>query len=109
MTFPPSVLLAGSERLPLADARPAGPADPAEQIEVTLITRRAASLPRDEADVPIRQSRAELQRRYGSDPADHDLVARVLAEQAPAIRVTGADPGTRRMKLAGPAGALAQL
>jgi kumamolisin len=107
MAAPPSVLLAGSERPPLRDARPAGPVDPAEQIEVTLITRRAASLPRDEADVPIRQSRAELQQRYGSDPADHDLVTRVLSGLAPAIRVTGQDPGTRRMTLAGPASALA--
>jgi kumamolisin len=108
MAVPSSVPLAGSERLPLADALPAGPVDPAEKIEVTVITRRAASLPRDEADVPIRQSRAELQQRYGSDPADQDLVARVLAELAPSIRVTGRDPGARRMALAGPAGALAQ-
>ncbi|HEY7323905.1 MAG TPA: S53 family peptidase [Streptosporangiaceae bacterium] len=107
MAAPPYVVLAGSERLPLRDARPAGPVDPAEQIEVTLITRRAASLPRDEADVPIRQSRADLQQRYGSDPADLDLVTRVLAELAPEIRVTGQDPGTRRMTLAGPASALA--
>src|SRR5215475_8361052 len=103
MAVAPSMPLAGSERRPLPDARPAGPVDPAEQIEVTLITRRAASLPRDEADVPIRQSRAELQRRYGSDPADHDLVARVLGGRAPAIRVTGSDPGTRRMTITGPA------
>jgi kumamolisin len=108
MTASPSVLLAGSDRAPLPDAQPAGPVDPAEQIEVTLVTRRAASLPTD-GEVPIRQSRAELRRRYGSDPADHQLVADVLAGVAPAIQVTGRDPATRRLTIAGPARELAAL
>jgi kumamolisin len=108
MTASPSVLLAGSERLPLPDVQPVGPVDPAEQIQVTLITRRAASLPTDEADVPIRQSRAGL-RRYGSDPADHQLVADVLAGVEPAIQVTSRDPASRRLTIAGPAGALASV
>ncbi len=109
MTASPSVLLTGSERLPLPDAQPAGPVDPAEQIEVTVITRRAASLPTDATDVPIRQSRAELRRRYGSDPADHELVAGVLAGVAPAIQVTSSDPGSRRLTIAGPAGQLGSV
>jgi kumamolisin len=109
MTASPFVPLAGSERLPLRDARPAGQLDPAEQIQVTLVTRRAAALPRDAADVPIRQSRPELRRRYGSDPADHQRVADVLAMLAPAIRVTSQDPATRRLTIAGPAGDLAAV
>ncbi len=109
MTASPSVRLAGSDRLPLPDARPAGPIDPAEQLEVTVITRRAASLPTDAADVPIRQSRAELRRRYGSDPADQQLVADVLASVAPAIQVVGRDPASRRLTIAGPAGELASV
>jgi len=109
MTAWPSVPLAGSERRPLPDAQPAGPVDPAEQIEVTLVTRRAARLPADAADVPIRQSRHELRRRYGSDPADHQLVADVLASVGPAIRVTGRDPASRRLTIAGPARELAAV
>jgi kumamolisin len=108
MTVPPSVPLAGSERLPLSGAQPAGPVDPARRIELTLITRRAAPLPRDAGGVPIRLSRAHLQGRYGSDPADHELVARVLTGLEPAIAVAARDPGTRRMTVAGPASALAR-
>jgi len=108
MTAAPSVPLAGSERLPLPGAQPAGPVDPAERLEVTLITRRAASLPLDRAGVPIRLSRSELRERYGSDPADHELVARVLGQREPEIQVTAHDPATRRMTVAGPAGALAR-
>ncbi len=109
MTDSPFVLLAGSDRLPLPHAQPAGPVDPAELIEVTVITRRAASLPTDAADVPIRQSRAELQRHYGSDPADHQLVADVLASVAPATQVIRRDPASRRLTIAGPAGELASV
>ena len=107
MTAAALVPLAGSERLPLSDVQPAGPVDPAGLIQLTLITRRAAPLPRDDAGVPIRLSRADLQQRYGSDPADHELVARVLSRLAPAIQVTASEPGTRRMTIAGPASALA--
>ncbi len=109
MTEPPSVVLAGTERAPLPGAQPAGPVDPAEQIEVTIVTRRAASLPADSAGVPVRLSRAELRQRYGSDPADHQLVAEVLARLAPATRVTGRDPGSRRLTIAGPARELARF
>jgi kumamolisin len=109
MTASPSVPLAGSERLPLRDAQPAGPVDPAEEIEVTLVIRRAVALPTDAAGVPLRQSRTELRRRFGSDPADYQLVADVLARLAPAIRVTRQDPATRRLMIAGPARDLAGL
>jgi kumamolisin len=107
MTAAPSVPLAGSERLPLSDAQPAGPVDPAGRIQLTLVTRRAAPLPRDAAGVPTRLSRADLQQRYGSDPADTELVAQVLSRLDSAIEVTAREPGTRRMTIAGPASALA--
>ena len=109
MTAAPSVPLAGSVRLPLSGAQPAGPVDPAGRIELTLVTRRAAPLPRDADGVPIRLSRAELQQRYGSDPADHELVARVLSTLEPGVEVTARDPGTRRVTIAGPASALASV
>jgi kumamolisin len=109
MDEPPFVLLAGSERSTLPDARPAGSIDPTESIELTIVIRRAAGLPRDSAGVPVRMSRAELRQRYGSDPADHQLVADVLTRLEPALRVTGRDPATRRLRVAGPARELARL
>jgi len=109
MTAAPSVPLAGSERPPLPGAQPAGPLDPSGWIQLTLVTRRSAMLPRDAAGVPVRLSRAELQQRYGSDPADHELVARVLGSLEPAVEVIASDPGTRRMTIGGPASALARV
>ncbi len=108
MTGPGFVQLAGSDRRPLDDAQLAGAIDPAERIELTLVTRRAANLPRTDAGVPVRLSREELRQAYGSARADQDLVAEVLTGLDPAIEVTGADPGSRRMTLAGPAGVLAR-
>ncbi len=102
------VPLPGSERGELVRATAVRPADPAERIELTVITRRARSLPRDSAGVPERMSRAELRERYGSDPSDHELVAEVLAALDPAIQVTTRDAGTRQLRVAGPVGALAR-
>jgi kumamolisin len=108
MSGPGLVQLAGSHRRPLDDVQLTGPVDPAERIELTLVTRRAAGLPRTAAGVPVRLSREELRRTYGSARADQDLVAEVLTAIDPAIEVSAADPGSRRMTLAGPAGVLAR-
>jgi len=107
MTSPSLVPLAGSHRAPLPGASPAGAANLDEWIELTLITRRAASLPRDANGSPARLTRAQLQQNYGTDPADHDLIAEVISRDEPSIRVTGMDPATRRVTVAGPVGALA--
>ncbi len=108
MTGPGLVQLAGSHRRPLEGARLAGPVNPAEHIELTLVTRRAADLPRTAVGVPVRLSRDELRQAYGSTQDDQNLVTEVLTGLDPAIEVTGADPGSRRMTLAGPAGVLAR-
>ena len=107
MTAASLVPLAGSQRSELPQAAAAGPVDSAERVELTIITRRAAALPRTGEGAPVRLSRAELQRRYGGVPADHELVAEVLTSIDPAIQVTSQDPGARRMTVAGPLGALA--
>ncbi len=99
------VPLPGSDRQPVPGARPAGPADPTERIELTLVTRRVASLP----GRSVLLSREELRSSYGGSPADHDLVADVLTDLDPAIEITGSDPGSRRMTVAGPAGVLADV
>jgi kumamolisin len=107
MTSPSLVPLAGSHRAPLPGASPEGAANLDEWIELTLITRRAASLPREANGSPARLTRAQLQQNYGTDPADHDLIAEVISRDEPSIRVTGMDPATRRVTVAGPVGALA--
>jgi len=107
MTSPYLVPLAGSQRSELPQAAAAGPVDPAEWIELTIITRRAAALPRTADGAPVRISRTELRQRYGGVPADHELVATVLTSIDPAIQVTSQDPGARRITVAGPVGALA--
>ena len=108
MSTPSLVPLAGSQRSLLPGAAPAGSVDAHERIELTVITRRAASLPRDAAGVPVRLSRAELWNYYGSDPADQSLVSEVLISREPALEVTSVDPVTRRLKIAGPTAAIAR-
>jgi hypothetical protein len=51
------VPLPGSERAALPQARPAGPLDETERIEVTVITRRMADLPRTPGGAPARWRR----------------------------------------------------
>src|ERR1700733_13332822 len=69
------VQLSGSQRGPLADVEPAGAIDGSERIELTIVTRRRAELPLDDAGVPVRLTRRGLQHSYGADPADLELVA----------------------------------
>jgi len=102
-----SVSLPGSYRPAVAGAGLSAPIDPAERIEITVVTRRAAPLPRSAAGVPVRLSREELRESYGSAATDQDAVASVLTSADPAIEVTRRDAGSRRMTIAGPAGALA--
>ena len=98
------VQLSGSQRGPLADVEPAGAIDGSERIELTIVTRRRAELPLDDAGVPVRLSRAELERSYGADPAEIELVADSLSGLG--LEVTGRDAGSRRITVAGPVSAL---
>jgi len=104
MTYVP---LPGSERTALPQAAAATAEDDRERVEVTVMTRRKAELPRTESGLPARLSREVLRGSYGSDPADQALVAEVLAGPGSGVEVTGQDPATRRVTLAGPARALA--
>lgn len=69
--------LAGSERAPMQGAQEAGPADPNQQIEVTLRLRsRAGKIPivsAEEYSKPIKErallSRSDYEQRHGADPA----------------------------------------
>ncbi len=107
MTAASLVPLPGSERVPVAGAQPAGPVDPNERIQVTVITRRTASLPRTPEGFLGRLSREALRLRHGSQADDHDIVGRVMTGLDPAIEVTSSDLGARRVTLAGTTAALA--
>lgn len=100
------VPLPGSERGPVAGAHPAGALDSTKRIEVTLVTRRRENLPDDLVTGPSTLSREELQARHGTDPADVALIRDVLGRFG--LEVTGADPGTRRVTVAGPIAAFSQ-
>jgi kumamolisin len=100
------VSLPGSERALLDGAVVLGPVDPGERIEVTLVTRRRAELPAELVSGPQVLSRDELAARYGTDPADVDLIGSVLAPYG--IEVSEADPAGRRVTATGSARALAE-
>ena len=102
------VPLTGSNRSPVPGAQSAGPVDPQSWVELTIVTRRSAELPRDPDGVPARLSRTELRERHGSDPADHALIAEVLARHEPDLEVTARDLGSRRLTVAGPLDTLAR-
>ncbi len=101
------VPLPGSERGAVPDAEPAGPIDGSERIEVTVVTRRRAELPLDASGAPVRITREALRRRYGTDPADLDLVADTLSRFG--LEVTSRDAGSRRVTVAGTVSALAAV
>jgi len=106
MTYVP---LPGSDRTALPQAGSAGSLDETEHIQVTLITRRKAALPRTAAGSLARISRDDLSQNYGSDPADQALVAQVLAGPGTGLTVTHQDPATRQMTVSGAVGALASM
>jgi kumamolisin len=106
MTDTTYVPLPGSDRGALPPGA-VGSIDEAEHIEVTVVTRRKADLPRAAGGQLARISRDELRDSYGSDPADLALVAQTLAGTDSAVSVAESDPATRRVVLSGPAGALA--
>ena len=100
------VPLPGSERGPLPEAEQAGAVDGAQRIEVTLVTRRRAALPRELVEGPGTLTRDELAQQHGTDPADIERVRTVLAGYG--LEVTEADAGARRVKVAGTLAALSQ-
>ncbi len=106
MSGEPFVSLPGSERAPLPAAENAGPVNGAQRIEVTLITRRRAALPRELVEGPGTVTREQLAARHGTDPADVDTLRTVLA--AHGLEITEADPGARRVKVAGSVAALSE-
>lgn len=104
MTGQSFVPLPGSERGPLPESQQLGAVDEARQIEVTLVTRRRAALPRDLVEGPATLTREQFAEQHGTDPADLDLISTVLAGHG--LRVTSADAGARRVRVTGTISAL---
>jgi len=102
------VPLPGSERSPLPAATPTGIVDGSERIEITLVTRRMAELPRTAGGAPARLSTDELRQLHGTDPAEQELVATVLTGLDLGLEITSRHPASRRMTVAGPVSALTQ-
>ena len=102
MESEPRVRVPGSVRMPIPGAEVVGPVDPGEWAEVTVVLRRRAPLPTGE-----RMGRDELADRYGADPADVELVR--SAVEAAGAEVVRVDPASRRIRVAGPVGTLAEL
>ena len=97
--------LAGSDRSPVPGARPVGPVEPQEQIELTLLLRRRTKLPDEVVEGGQALTSAEFAARYGSDPGDVERVRTALERYG--VQVLASDPASRRVTVAGPADALA--
>lgn len=95
------VAITGSEREPLEGATKVGPADPSQQIEVTVLLR-----PKQEIDTDVRLTHEELEAAHGADPSD---IARVQAfAQEHNLAVGEIDPGRRTVELSGTVAAFSQ-
>ena len=106
--------LAGSERAPLEGARVIGPANPNEQVDVTIRLRsRAGKKPIVTADAftkPIEKrtilSRKDFEQRHGADP---DSIAKVEAfAREHKLTVKEKSAGRRTVILSGPVSAMNQ-
>ena len=104
MTGQSFVPLPGSERGPLPQSQELGPVDESRQIEVTLVTRHRAPVPRDLVEGPATLTPEQFAEEHGTDPADLELITAALAGHG--LQVTGADPGARRVMVRGTVAAL---
>ena len=106
--------LTGSERAPLEGARLIGPANPNEQVDVTIRLRsRAGKKPIVTADAftkPIEKrtilSRKDFEQRHGADPADIAKVEAFAHDHKLTVKEKSA--GRRTVILSGPVSAMNQ-
>lgn len=102
------ITLKGSERIPLSGSHPAGPADPNERLQVTVLLRRRGSQAfRDRVDKlraaangsPEFLTREEFARQFGADPADISAIKSFAAQHG--LTVVEERPHRRSVVLGG--------
>ncbi len=103
----PRVHLAGSHRSAVAGLDGARPVPASATVEVTLVLRRRAPLPRALVTGRSTVGAAELGASFGADPDDLETVATALG--AAGVDVVRTDAASRRVVAAGPVGAVAAL
>ena len=106
MAFDGHVRVQGSERDPLPGAVLEGPADPNEQVQVTVVVRRR---PDAFADLLQRVDRAlwrlprlgreQLAAEHGADPADLERIVNLAISRQ--LRILSADSLSRQVQLSG--------
>jgi len=92
--------LPGNNRAPKRGAARLGPADPNQPVEITVVLRGIKEQPEPDplvAPIPI----ADLEREYGTAPADIKLVTRVLTSKPYGLKVIDTSPGARTIDFAG--------
>jgi kumamolisin len=96
------VELKGSTRKPLPGGKDVGPADPNQEIEVSVLLRRK-SKPAAQTSTPLKQrkylTREEFARQYGASAEDIQKVRAFAAEHK--LRVVSENLATRTVKLSG--------
>ena len=102
----PRFELPGSTRRPIQQAQEVRPIDPESPIELTVVLRRRAELTEDAVQGEPLTSR-ELAARFGADLGDVSLVRDAIT--AAGAEVLEVDAASRRIRVAGPAGTLAEL
>ncbi len=107
--FTEHVPLGGSERVPMAGARPTGAANPDEQFQVTVLVKSKATKQARESAIKALVSQAPAQRKHltraefagtrGADPADIAQVVEFAHEYG--LTVVRTDAARRSIVLAG--------
>jgi kumamolisin len=99
------VPLAGSERPEAPGMRPHGALHPDAPVEATLILRRREAVPDDALTSPL--SRDEFESTYGASQDDIELVTSTLEPLG--VSVVDANAAERRVRVSGPARAMARV
>jgi kumamolisin len=100
------VELSGSTRAPLPGGKDVGPADPNQQIEVSVLLRRGAKPPKFPSSSltgPLKKrkylTREEFAHRHGAKPEDINEIHAFAKEYG--LRVVSEDRASRTVKLGG--------
>lgn len=102
MSNPTKVALKGSGRIPLPGARPIGPTDPHQLIEISVILRHRQALDTASARGEF-LSHQEFAGKYGADPTHVDMIRKFAAENNLQMLERGDEVLRRTVILAGTA------